>query len=92
MESIYVNVYLVDRAYGGPEEGGWWYDTEEAINAIKCEAYEVDYRKQVAQEWCDAQNASRNSDINSVLSEGKYVVRIEDFVGENSPKEKPFYC
>lgn len=20
-----VAVYLVDRAYGGPEEGGWWY-------------------------------------------------------------------
>lgn len=19
--------YEVDRAYGGPEEGGWWYDT-----------------------------------------------------------------
>jgi|TARA_R110002020_G_scaffold161298_4_gene346381 hypothetical protein len=21
----YVNVYLVDRAYGGPQEGGWWF-------------------------------------------------------------------
>lgn len=21
-----VAIYLVDRAYGGPEEGGWWYD------------------------------------------------------------------
>ena len=21
-----VALYLVDRAYGGPEEGGWWYD------------------------------------------------------------------
>lgn len=21
-----VSVHLVDRAYGGPEEGGWWYD------------------------------------------------------------------
>lgn len=23
----FVNVYEVDRAYGGPEEGGWYYDT-----------------------------------------------------------------
>lgn len=23
----YVNIYEVDRAYGGSEEGGWWYDT-----------------------------------------------------------------
>jgi hypothetical protein len=25
----YVNVYEVDRAYGGPEEGGWYFDTGE---------------------------------------------------------------
>jgi|TARA_R110000796_G_scaffold214879_2_gene330865 hypothetical protein len=23
----HVNVYEVDRSYGGPEEGGWYYDT-----------------------------------------------------------------
>lgn len=22
-----VAIYELDRAYGGPEEGGWWYDT-----------------------------------------------------------------
>lgn len=27
--SYAVAVYLVDRAYGGPEEGGWYYDTHE---------------------------------------------------------------
>lgn len=26
-----VAVYLVDRAYGGPEEGGWWYETGELV-------------------------------------------------------------
>jgi hypothetical protein len=25
----FVGVYTVDRAYGGPEEGGWWFDTGE---------------------------------------------------------------
>ena len=25
-EFTYINVYLADRAYGGSEEGGWWYD------------------------------------------------------------------
>jgi hypothetical protein len=24
-----VALYEVDRAFGGPEEGGWWYDTGE---------------------------------------------------------------
>lgn len=22
----HLNVYRIERAYGGPEEGGWWYD------------------------------------------------------------------
>lgn len=25
-KKVYINGYLVDRLYGGPEEGGWWYD------------------------------------------------------------------
>lgn len=23
---VYLNVYIVTQAYGGPEEGGWWYN------------------------------------------------------------------
>ena len=26
IRTMYVNVYQVERAYGGAEEGGWWYD------------------------------------------------------------------
>ena len=29
----YVNIYEVDRAYGGSEEGGWWYDTGTPCNS-----------------------------------------------------------
>lgn len=32
---IYVNVYEVNRHYGGPEEGGWWFDSEEPQLSIK---------------------------------------------------------
>ena len=27
MRTLYVNVYQVERCYGGAEEGGWWYDS-----------------------------------------------------------------
>ena len=27
----WVNVYSTTRHYGGPEEGGWWYNLEECI-------------------------------------------------------------
>lgn len=26
--------YEIDRIYGGPEEGGWWYDSGTFVRAI----------------------------------------------------------
>jgi hypothetical protein len=31
----FINLYVKDRAYGGPEEGGWYYDTIEFMPAIE---------------------------------------------------------
>lgn len=30
---LYVNVYLVSQVYGGPEEGGWYYDVGEPMGS-----------------------------------------------------------
>lgn len=30
----YVNAYAVSRHYGGPEEGGWWYDAGSPLSSI----------------------------------------------------------
>ena len=32
---MYLNIYEVGKAYGGPEEGGWWYSTGEFIFGVK---------------------------------------------------------
>jgi hypothetical protein len=29
----FVSVYQVERAFGGPEEGGWWYDTYQLVDS-----------------------------------------------------------
>lgn len=31
----FVNVYRVQRAYGGPEQGGWWYNRGTCLSSIK---------------------------------------------------------
>ena len=28
----YINVYEMSQAYGGPEEGGWWYDVGQYVS------------------------------------------------------------
>lgn len=32
---VYVSAYLVDLAYGGREEGGWYYDVGELLETVR---------------------------------------------------------
>lgn len=34
---LYVNTYAVGRACGGPEEGGWWFDTGVPVASVPVE-------------------------------------------------------
>ncbi len=91
---LYVNVYLYDRAYGGPEEGGWWYDTydpvpEECVLAKSVEEAEELVEKK--REWATEENKDRTSP-SSVNSEGHYVVRQEAWPAEADPAYAPHYC
>jgi hypothetical protein len=36
----FVGVYSVGRSYGGPEEGGWWYDTGELVQQTAVNSYD----------------------------------------------------
>jgi hypothetical protein len=35
-DGCYLSVYFVSRCYGGPEEGGWWYDDWNYQGSIRC--------------------------------------------------------
>lgn len=36
----YLNVYRVEQSYGGPEEGGWWFDTGEPLESVVVDSKE----------------------------------------------------
>lgn len=94
---IAVAVYLIDRAYGGPEEGGWYYDCGERIKDRK--VYTC-HSKEKAYELASKINASLDANenegrpsISSVLSQGRY--RAKTFEGDAPdyfPTEPQFYC
>ena len=87
----WVNTYLTDRAYGGPEEGGWYYDCGEVKAGFQCETEEdAQIVKEEMIEVCIKWNEDR-PDISSVLSEGRYFVCIENTPPENYPQERPHY-
>jgi len=92
-----VAVYLVDRAYGGPEEGGWYYDcgvpSEEHANFTRGFKRENDAYKYACKlnrmhgaKW----NEGRRS-ISSVLSEGQYFAEIHEGQPAHYPASKPHY-
>lgn len=98
-----VCVALHDRAYGGPEEGGWWYDTyQPEVSEAAWLTHEAggpwlfrDLKDAQAKvRWLDEQLASVNKDRygpNSVLSQGHYVGYAFDGYPHRIPQERPTY-
>lgn len=88
----HVNLYLVDRAYGGAEEGGWWYDTGKFVS---CLGKSLD---PVAADVIRAAHAGNLAELNggrppvsSVRSIGRYEIVIEPRPGESYPSYRPQY-
>ncbi len=92
VESVHVNVYVRDMAFGGPEEGGWWYTTHVPISQL---SDVVDWRFaqsvfDVKKKMCDEMNEGRRP-ITSVLSDGEYVVMQEVGPPTHKPEFRPHY-
>ncbi len=97
----YANLYLFDRAYGGPEEGSWFYDTYEPVDGDWIDDppayghFESEALAEAAlpalEAWCKEQNSTRRSP-SSVASEGHFVVMLEAWPAEFKPRNRPYYC
>lgn len=87
--NVFVNVYFVTRHYGGPEEGGWWYnwyECEETVQTTGKNAYEV--KEALEKKYEDY----KQGDIYSVLGGVDVEVLIEDEPAQSESKEVPHYC
>ncbi len=101
---LYVNLYLWDREYGGPEEGDWWYDTYEPISKGFGDweesppafghfetVAEAEKALAVLKAWCNRENQSRRSP-SSMASDGNFCAFQEAWPGELTPVRRPRYC
>lgn len=84
----YVGVYEVYRCYGGPEEGGWWYDSGSLILAEMYDTYDEALQRgsELEVEWPD-----NNTYTSVVYSGGDYRVRIDTEPPRNYPEDRPRY-
>ena len=93
-----VAVYLTDRCFGGPEEGGWWYEAGQLTRIMRI------FRSQErAYGYCRRLNTRLQSraigpnigrrDIGSVLSDGEYQANVwENMAPAGFPERRPHYC
>jgi hypothetical protein len=87
-EIVYVNVYSVTRHYGGPEEGGWWYNWSECIEVFPTK----NKNAETIREELESENAYKKfGNIYSVLGGRDIEVRIEETPKESETKERPHY-
>lgn len=92
-----VAVYEIDRRFGGPEEGGWYYDAGQLAKIAKT------YRSEdKAHAYCRRLNNRLKSrkigpntgrrELSSVLSDGEYHAEVwEDQAPANYPERRPRY-
>lgn len=96
-----VAIFLVDRAYGGPEEGGWYYncgvpttDVELAddmhLPRIFKSVFVAREHARMVNEALEPINKER-PDIGSVLSQGRYFAEICDGYPKPYPETRPHY-
>jgi 7,8-dihydro-6-hydroxymethylpterin-pyrophosphokinase len=91
---IYVSEYSVTREYGGPEEGGWWFDNPQHVRMVCiCENQETasriaralnSYEKKLSENDREPDRYSMGGDVDTVYYS-------EDSIGEHSLKEWPHY-
>ena len=100
LPEVFVAPYIHDRAYGGPEEGGWWFDTHSPIEDKK---YTGEYRYKImrldnavnyakrANQLCKKFVNDGKHPMDSVNCEGLVVYVITEGEPHHMPETKPHW-
>lgn len=84
----FVNVYEMDREYGGPEEGGWYFDTGRLVASVQVpESFVESTIKRLEETYPNT--GKRYSVIYS--GSGDYSIMVENEPGKDFPEVTPHY-
>jgi hypothetical protein len=86
---VYVNIYRIARCYGGPEEGGWWYDMWQLEDSLCIRHKDLKELMPIIERnyW----NNPKSPPLSSVLSNGEYRIYVELNRGESETTKRPRY-
>jgi hypothetical protein len=90
-----LTAYIVTREYGGPEEGGWWWDRYEALETVMVQntfEHIANKRRELERKYDDRNSktaSGRVRELSSMLCSG--VVKVCEDDGERARREMPVY-
>ena len=96
MTTFFVSIYKIDLAYGGPEEGGWWFQCGEPVVGPELRAFTTRDEAEAYRDQLEAGTVAELNEglapISDVNSEGRYTAMINvDAYPAPYPTERPFY-
>jgi hypothetical protein len=83
---VWVNVTHTTRDYGGPEEGGWWYDGESLLHSESCLTDDADAVVEDLREKYEGQDDPQP--IHNVNSGGRVNITVDDYQFTPSPRPR----
>lgn len=97
-DMLYINRYWVDSMYGGPEEGGWWYDEYTPVLTAGPFAYgshafdrALEEARKWEQDYLDMKQMNGERPRHSVIGTADPVVLVEDHEARIYPEYTPHY-
>lgn len=95
-----VAIYETNRSWGGPHEGGWWYDTGEPTKrpdlAVLTRVFNDEddaraYLESIRETALQANREEGRREPSSVLCNGWYAAELHDGYPKPYPETKPHY-
>tara|TARA_Y100000294_G_C8280244_1_gene226505 strand:+ start:71 stop:514 length:444 start_codon:yes stop_codon:yes gene_type:complete len=92
-QSTYVNTWMCDQAYGGSEEGGWYFKVGDPVESIYFEyRYEAEEAfPEIEAKWIRLNEVEGRRETSSVSCDGYYETYYGSAYAEIFPKEAPHY-
>lgn len=86
----FVNVYRLDRHFGGQEEGGWWYTSYDPVYSEGCFTEDFAYFRLDKLREKYPRNGNSSS-VNYHSKPDDFTIMVEKEPGKYSPEETPHY-
>lgn len=89
----FITVYEETQAYGGPEEGGWWYDAGVILEMIQVDTQEQEDMivNMFTKRYNDPDDRELRYGKTSAAGGYDIILSITKKRGEPYPKERPYY-